>query len=518
MKNKTIIFVLASLFFFSFATSSHAITITGSETVTTNSSVSYSATGCDGTVTWSVTGTGASISSNGVLTTGPVSCGGITVTARCSDGSIATKTARVTNAGQWVQTSICGYPGNGTTKTLITGKNRYTSSWCSICDSSICTGSICDPSPNCSGGWPNTCCGYPKLGCGNPGTATPAIGEVGGMGGCCNFSALITHVCHIIGNKVDEWQCPSCTNGQTISCYTGASETKGVGECKAGTQTCTNGQWGACVGEVLPSPEICGNDKDENCDGNVDEGCAVCEVSVKVSPSEVWPQKTGSSTTTATVIVSTTKPVPPDGCTINLKVEPVENSGGHNHNGNRPKGTLDHDTIIIPGSTSIVESVKYTSSEVAGEEKVIAEVNVKKVGEAIIYVKVTDLYSMPGGNYRFTGQRTAHPDNHYGRYYTVVNTRLLSEKFYKWFIAMLGINDMSLKWGGLFDIGPPDGSFWSPPHSSHRKGTSVDIDRQALGSNGWVRVDRVRIERLCREYSGRLVPEATIHCEFPDIR
>ncbi|MBI3376778.1 MAG: putative metal-binding motif-containing protein, partial [Nitrospirae bacterium] len=139
------------------------------------------------------------------------------------------------------------------------------------------TGRICDPSSNCSGSYPYTCCGYPKLGCGNPGTATPAIGEVGGGGGCCNYSALITHVCHIIGNKVDEWQCPPCTNGQTQSCYSGASETKGIGECRAGTQTCTNGQWGACVGEILPSTEVCGNNTDENCDGNIDEGCAVCE-------------------------------------------------------------------------------------------------------------------------------------------------------------------------------------------------------------------------------------------------
>jgi hypothetical protein len=88
-------------FFFSFANSSHAITITGPETVTTNSSTTYTAADCSGSVSWSITGTGASISSNGVLTTGSASCGGITVTARCSDGSIATKTARVTDAGQW---------------------------------------------------------------------------------------------------------------------------------------------------------------------------------------------------------------------------------------------------------------------------------------------------------------------------------------------------------------------------------------------------------------------------------
>jgi hypothetical protein len=122
---------------------------------------------------------------------------------------------------------------------------------------------------------------------------------------------------------------------------------------------------------------------------------------------------------------------------------------------------------------------------------------------------------MPAGNYRFTGQRSAHPNNHYGTYYTVVNTRIIGEDFYEQFDASLGINDMSLKWGGLFDIGPPDGSFWSPPHSSHRKGTSVDIDRTAQSQNGWIRVDRIAIREICKDHGGYLVRESTIHCEFP---
>ncbi|MBI3378722.1 MAG: hypothetical protein HY035_10060 [Nitrospirae bacterium] len=67
----TVLFVLITIvFFLSFTTSSHAITISGTETITTNSSATYTATDCSGTVSWSVTSTGASISSNGVLTTG----------------------------------------------------------------------------------------------------------------------------------------------------------------------------------------------------------------------------------------------------------------------------------------------------------------------------------------------------------------------------------------------------------------------------------------------------------------
>jgi hypothetical protein len=42
------------------------------------------------------------------------------------------------------------------------------------------------------------------------------------------------------------------------------------GECKEGVQTCTSSGWSACIGGVLPSPEIC-DKKDNNCNGIVDD-------------------------------------------------------------------------------------------------------------------------------------------------------------------------------------------------------------------------------------------------------
>ncbi|MBI4699973.1 MAG: hypothetical protein HY744_02210 [Deltaproteobacteria bacterium] len=66
--------------------------------------------------------------------------------------------------------------------------------------------------------------------------------------------------------------CP-CQNAETQECFSGDPGLKGVGICKAGTQTCVNWQWGPCVGEVGPSAESC-DGKDNNCDGNVDEGNA----------------------------------------------------------------------------------------------------------------------------------------------------------------------------------------------------------------------------------------------------
>jgi hypothetical protein len=72
-----------------------------------------------------------------------------------------------------------------------------------------------------------------------------------------------------------------CDPGETRSCYGGSSATRGVGACQDGALTCVEagdeGAWTeACDGEVLPETEACGNDVDEDCDGELDNGCA-CE-------------------------------------------------------------------------------------------------------------------------------------------------------------------------------------------------------------------------------------------------
>ena len=103
---------------------------------------------------------------------------------------------------------------------------------------------------------------------------------------CSSSSPSVTTVCggkNIIevGNGI--WRCSLCTNGETKAClYTGPSGTENKGICKAGTQTCVNGQWGVCAGEVTPQLEIC-DGKDNNCDGQIDEGFdvgAACSVGV----------------------------------------------------------------------------------------------------------------------------------------------------------------------------------------------------------------------------------------------
>jgi hypothetical protein len=65
----------------------------------------------------------------------------------------------------------------------------------------------------------------------------------------------------------------ACSSGASRSCYSGQAGTQNNAPCHAGTQACSNGAWGDCVGQVLPNPpETCANmGVDDDCNGMVDD-------------------------------------------------------------------------------------------------------------------------------------------------------------------------------------------------------------------------------------------------------
>jgi hypothetical protein len=65
----------------------------------------------------------------------------------------------------------------------------------------------------------------------------------------------------------------TCPPGNTEACYTADPGTLGKGVCTAGTKECDQaGEWGPCVGEVVPALETC-DGQDNDCDEELDEGC-----------------------------------------------------------------------------------------------------------------------------------------------------------------------------------------------------------------------------------------------------
>ena len=63
------------------------------------------------------------------------------------------------------------------------------------------------------------------------------------------------------------------------ACYDGPAGTQDTGLCRGGRSTCAGGEFGDCVGQITPRPEVC-DSADNDCNGETDDlpaGMCVCE-------------------------------------------------------------------------------------------------------------------------------------------------------------------------------------------------------------------------------------------------
>mgnify|MGYP000377087709 CR=1 FL=1 len=105
---------------------------------------------------------------------------------------------------------------------------------------------------------------------------------------CIPLKKPVKEICHDRrDNDCDGQTDEGCEAG--VGCRPGTKKPCGsdTGECKKGVQVCNSkGTYGPCTGEVKPVKEICHDRKDNDCDGQTDEGCAVgtgCRPGTKAS-------------------------------------------------------------------------------------------------------------------------------------------------------------------------------------------------------------------------------------------
>ncbi|MGI5862952.1 MAG: MopE-related protein, partial [Myxococcales bacterium] len=90
--------------------------------------------------------------------------------------------------------------------------------------------------------------------------------EAGGWGECLAQVLPTAEKC----NGVDD-DCDGLVDEDLMrNCYDGPAGTEGIGLCRGGTQSCSNGTWSACLGQTLPETETC-DGRDNDCDGEADE-------------------------------------------------------------------------------------------------------------------------------------------------------------------------------------------------------------------------------------------------------
>lgn len=126
------------------------------------------------------------------------------------------------------------------------------------------------------------------------------------------------------------------------------------------------------------------------------------------------------------------------------------------------------------------------------------------------------------------GTTTIHPDNHYGTTFLTERITKIAKKYRDEFSCYktaplkyqpIAINDMSLEYGGVFDVKPGTDWRWRGPHYSHHRGKAVDIRCHSKNPNSVIYDDDIitRFLEICTDNNLKyarheLKGDAAEHC------
>jgi hypothetical protein len=231
-------------------------------------------------------------------------------------------------------------------------------------------------------------------------------------------------------------------------------------------------------------------------------------------------------------------------------------SGGHSHDGNRPMGRYKYPTTLT-GTLDTIQAqtdshgklkFRYVASQFGGVELIKARAlsDTAKFDTLSIMTRVPELVdfaAIPSEYWGLTGNTgntnapkcgssvpIRHYSNHLATQATIDSLKKALRKFYTWASstkgagqAILGINDMGLEKGGVFDIQ----SDWNTTrcHAFHRVGRSVDIDNSNLrefwyqdehGRNHYRFTEPrgVKLNELVGTHGGHHIDEGTVHFQW----
>lgn len=233
--------------------------------------------------------------------------------------------------------------------------------------------------------------------------------------------------------------------------------------------------------------------------------CQVPRVEVDVNPAPLRPSSTTGGTNTSNVRTCIFNVNNPGGRAVRLALSNVSSStqldAGHKedfHTGTRPLGKLAKTTGTTNSNGCF--STTYSPSHISGQIQVISTIFGSVIGgtrgSRNFGVLFPGLHILnPGGDYRLIGSTDAHPSNHWGTSSAVGDLPLIASDYKTEFYGnnpipedeKVAYNDMSLEWGGKFDLGRS----WlnSKAHAEHREGINCDTRSSNIPRGRWARLN-----------------------------